>query len=107
MPRVREAPGLATGRELFRPGHLRGQPAAAGHPDAPRGRASERFNVIPAESLDRISRDQEDIAGVYKRMSGALAMPPISSPTTSPHQTDDQPGPVGVANICDRSGKLL
>jgi hypothetical protein len=52
---------------------------------------SKRFNVIPAESLDRISRDQEDIAGVYKRMSGALAMPPISSPTTSPHQTDDQP----------------
>ena len=52
---------------------------------------SKRFNVIPAEALDRISRDQEDIAGVYKRMSGALAMPPISSPTTSPHQTDDQP----------------
>ena len=52
---------------------------------------SKRFNVIPAELLDRISRDQEDIAGVYKRLSGALAMPPISSPTTSPHQTDDQP----------------
>ena len=54
---------------------------------------SKRFNVIPAESLDRISRDQEDIAGVYKRMSGALAMPPISSPTTSPHQTDASPAP--------------
>jgi hypothetical protein len=25
-------------------------------------------------------------------MSGALAMPPISSPTTSPHQTDDHTG---------------
>ena len=53
---------------------------------------SKRFNVILAELLDRISRDQEDIAGVYKRMSGALAMPPISSPTTSPHQADDHTG---------------
>ncbi len=32
---------------------------------------SKRFNVILAESLDRISRDQEDIAGVYKRMTFA------------------------------------
>lgn len=35
---------------------------------------SKRFNVIPAESLDRISRDQEDIADGYNRVSGALAM---------------------------------
>ncbi len=27
-----------------------------------------KFDLIMAESLDRISRDQEDIAGVYKRM---------------------------------------
>jgi len=27
-----------------------------------------RFEVILAESLDRLSRDQEDIAGLYKRM---------------------------------------
>ncbi len=27
-----------------------------------------RFDVILAESLDRLSRDQEDIAGLYKRM---------------------------------------
>jgi len=32
--------------------------------DALRG----RFDVILAESLDRLSRDQEDIAGLYKRM---------------------------------------
>lgn len=32
---------------------------------------SKRFDVIPAESLDRITRDQEDIAGVYKRMTFA------------------------------------
>ena len=32
---------------------------------------SKRFDVILAESLDRISRDQEDIAGVYKRMTFA------------------------------------
>ncbi|MBK1671573.1 resolvase [Rhodovibrio sodomensis] len=30
-----------------------------------------RFQVILAESLDRISRDQEDIAGVYKRLTFA------------------------------------
>ena len=29
---------------------------------------SGRFDVVLAESLDRLSRDQEDIAGVYKRM---------------------------------------
>ena len=27
-----------------------------------------RFDLIMAEALDRISRDQEDIAGIYKRM---------------------------------------
>lgn len=27
-----------------------------------------RFDVVVAESLDRLSRDQEDIAGVYKRL---------------------------------------
>ena len=32
---------------------------------------SKRFDVILAESLDRISRDQEDIAGIYKRMTFA------------------------------------
>ena len=30
-----------------------------------------QFNIVLAESLDRISRDQEDIAGVYKRLSFA------------------------------------
>lgn len=30
-----------------------------------------RFDVVLAESLDRISRDQEDIAGVYKRLTFA------------------------------------
>ncbi len=32
-----------------------------------------KFDLIMAESLDRISRDQEDIAGVYKRMCFAGA----------------------------------
>nr|WP_258869609.1 recombinase family protein [Paracoccus thiocyanatus] len=27
-----------------------------------------RFDLVLAEALDRISRDQEDIAGIYKRM---------------------------------------
>lgn len=35
--------------------------------DAPR----QRFDMVLAESIDRISRDQEDIAGVYKRMTFA------------------------------------
>lgn len=32
---------------------------------------ARRFDIVLAESLDRISRDQEDIAGVYKRLSFA------------------------------------
>lgn len=33
------------------------------------GKAAEgRFNVVIAEALDRLSRDQEDIAGIYKRL---------------------------------------
>ena len=35
--------------------------------DAMRG----RFDLILAEAMDRISRDQEDIAGIFKRMSYA------------------------------------
>jgi hypothetical protein len=35
--------------------------------DAQRG----RFGIVLAESLDRLSRDQEDIAGLYKRLSFA------------------------------------
>lgn len=31
--------------------------------------AEGRFNVVVAEALDRLSRDQEDIAGIYKRLS--------------------------------------
>lgn len=30
-----------------------------------------RFNIIIAEALDRLSRDQEDIAGIFKRLSFA------------------------------------
>jgi DNA invertase Pin-like site-specific DNA recombinase len=32
--------------------------------DAPRG----KFDIVVAEALDRLSRDQEDIAGLYKRL---------------------------------------
>jgi DNA invertase Pin-like site-specific DNA recombinase len=35
--------------------------------DAMLGRTGE-FDVVVAESLDRLSRDQEDIAGIYKRL---------------------------------------
>ncbi len=30
---------------------------------------SRRFDLVLAEAMDRLSRDQEDIAGIYKRMS--------------------------------------
>ncbi len=33
--------------------------------------AAGRFDLVVAESLDRLSRDQEDIAGLYKRLSFA------------------------------------
>src|ERR1700730_2918127 len=30
--------------------------------------ANRKFDIVYAEALDRISRDQEDVAGVYKRL---------------------------------------
>lgn len=30
-----------------------------------------RFTVVVAEALDRLSRDQEDVASIYKRLSFA------------------------------------
>ena len=50
-----------SGASLLRPG------IQALLSDASRG----RFNLILAEAMDRLSRDQEDIAGIFKRMSYA------------------------------------
>jgi site-specific DNA recombinase len=50
-----------SGASLIRPG------IQALLADALRG----RFEVVLAEALDRISRDQEDVAGVFKRMAFA------------------------------------
>ena len=50
-----------SGASLIRPG------IQALMEDAQKG----RFTIVLAESLDRVSRDQEDIAGVYKRLSFA------------------------------------
>lgn len=50
-----------SGASLLRPG------IQALISDASRG----RFNMILAEAMDRLSRDQEDIAGIFKRMSYA------------------------------------
>ena len=50
-----------SGASLIRPG------VQAMMQDAQAG----RFNLVLAESLDRISRDQENIAGVYKRLTFA------------------------------------
>ena len=50
-----------SGASLIRPGvQMLMQHAAEG-----------RFDVVIGESLDRLSRDQEDVAGVYKRLSFA------------------------------------
>ena len=50
-----------SGANLMRPGiQMLLQDALAG-----------RFDIILAEALDRLSRDQEDIAGIYKRLSFA------------------------------------
>lgn len=50
-----------SGASLMRPG-IQGlmQDALAG-----------KFQIVVAEALDRLSRDQEDIAGIYKRLSFA------------------------------------
>jgi site-specific DNA recombinase len=50
-----------SGASLMRPG------IQALLTDALRG----KFEVVLSEALDRISRDQEDVAGVYKRMTFA------------------------------------
>ncbi len=50
-----------SGASLIRPG------IQALLTDALRG----RFEIVLAEALDRISRDQEDVAGVFKRMAFA------------------------------------
>ena len=50
-----------SGASISRPG-LQGAIAAA--------RRGE-FDILLAEALDRISRDQEDVAGIYKRLSFA------------------------------------
>src|SRR5260221_10487186 len=48
--------------------HLKSRPEAVRlMQDAKAG----RFDVVITESLDRLSRDQEDIAGLYKRLSFA------------------------------------
>lgn len=53
-----------SGASLMRPGiQMLMQDAAAG-----------KFDVLYSEALDRISRDQEDIAAVYKRLSFAGIM---------------------------------
>ena len=50
-----------SGASLLRPGIQ----------DLMRDALSGKFEIILAEALDRLSRDQEDIAGVYKRLSFA------------------------------------
>ena len=47
-----------SGASLLRPGIQ----------DLIRDAQEEKFDIIVAEALDRLSRDQEDIAGLYKRM---------------------------------------
>ena len=54
--------------ELFRPRHLRRIPDPSRHSDT-HGRCSgQAFDVVLSEALDRISRDQEDVAAVFKRI---------------------------------------
>ena len=49
-------------------GHLSNRPGMLSLLDQAR---KNTFDVLIAEALDRISRDQEDIAGIYKRLSHA------------------------------------
>jgi DNA invertase Pin-like site-specific DNA recombinase len=50
-----------SGASLLRPGIQKLMADAQGR----------RFNIVLAEALDRLSRDQEDVAGVYKRLAFA------------------------------------
>ena len=57
-----EHEGWAVGRDLHRPCHQRRQPAAARLPGLLEDARSWQFDVVVAEALDRLSRDQEDVA---------------------------------------------
>jgi DNA invertase Pin-like site-specific DNA recombinase len=52
-----------SGATTLRPGY---QALLAGARDG-------RFDIVVAEALDRLSRDQEDIAGLYKRLRFAAS----------------------------------
>ena len=58
--------------------------------DAPAG----TFDVVLAESLDRFSRDQEDTAGLFKRLTFAGVSPKAIGKTLN---AEGIPGPRGVA----------
>ena len=68
LRRFSRALGLADRRALRRPGaQRRFDPSPSIAKIVGRLRAN-RFDVVVAEALDRLSRDQEDIAGLYKRL---------------------------------------
>jgi site-specific DNA recombinase len=59
---------MAGRRVLHGSGRLRGQLDPSRHPEAPADAAAGKFEIILTGALDRLSRDQEDTAHIYKRM---------------------------------------
>jgi site-specific DNA recombinase len=69
MPRVRGAGGLAPRAGLFRDAALSGASTLRpGYQALLQGAREITFDIVLAESLDRLNRDQEDTAALFKRL---------------------------------------
>jgi DNA invertase Pin-like site-specific DNA recombinase len=71
VPAPFRAAGLDRGRQLFRPRDLGRIPSPPEIQELIADAMRGRFQVVLSEAMDRLSRDQEDIAGLFKRMAFA------------------------------------
>ena len=71
LPRVRCPPGLGGRAGVHRPRDLRRDATPIWFSSADAGCIESPVHVVLAESLDRFSRDQEDTAGLFKRLTFA------------------------------------
>ena len=65
------APGLAGRSRVFGPCRLGRDEHAPWFPGDDARSAQKKFDIVMAEALDRFSRDQEDTAGLFKRLTFA------------------------------------
>ena len=69
LPPPRRSGGLAAWPGLLRPRRQRRVAPAGGLSGSSGGCRKQQFDVVVAESLDRLSRDQEHVAALFKQLS--------------------------------------